>query len=221
MDTDRSLFPPIAPGDPHRWGGALLAVVGRGELPPRGRLSPAERRVADALPARRRAEWTAGRLLSKHLAGAFLAVPADDVEVLPRTDGSPRLLVGGGPVPGAHLSISHTAHQVAAALAPEPVGVDLCRTASADVVRRVADRVLSPGEQELIGADRPEALAAAWALKEAAVKAGRGGVFGADPRGVVISGLRPPVLDGARRARVWQAGDAVLALVLAPGTRPW
>lgn len=97
-----------------------------------------------ALPAWRQAEWTAGRWLAKHLVGEALRVPAYDVEVLPRADGSPYVLVGGGPVPAVHLSLSHTGRQVAAALAPEPVGVDLCETASAAAVRRVADHALSP-----------------------------------------------------------------------------
>ncbi|MEU9236284.1 4'-phosphopantetheinyl transferase family protein [Streptomyces subrutilus] len=217
MDTVHRGFQPIAPGHPHRWGGALLAVARRRDLHAGAPLSSAERHVADALPAGRRAEWVAGRLLAKRLAAELLAVPAHEVEILPRDDGSPYVRVGGGPVPGAHVSLSHTARHVAAALAPEPVGVDLCETGSADAVRRVADHALSPGELSLAGTDRPDALAGAWALKEAAVKADRTGIFGAAPRGVPILGLWPPVLGGRRRAMVWQAGDAVLALVLAPG----
>ncbi|MFE2325385.1 type I polyketide synthase [Streptomyces sp. NPDC059385] len=73
----------------------------------------------------------------------------------------------------------------------------------------------SPGELTLIGADRAEALAGAWALKEAAVKADRSGVFGWAPRGVALLGLAPPRLGGRRRAMVWRAGGALLALVLA------
>ncbi|MFE3554103.1 4'-phosphopantetheinyl transferase family protein [Streptomyces sp. NPDC059193] len=223
MDTVPGLFRPITPGAPHRWGGAVLAVARRGGL--RGMsalsalpaLSAAERRAADALPPRRRAEWVAGRLLAKRLAGELLAVAQDGVEVLARADGSPYVLVGGSPVPGVHLSLSHTRGHVAAALAPEPVGVDLCETSSAEAVLRVADHALSPRELSLIGTDRPEALAGAWALKEAAVKADRSGVFGAAPRRIAILGLCPPVLGGRRRAMVWRADGAVLALVLAPG----
>lgn len=117
-----------------------------------------------------------------------------------------------------HLSISHTTGYVAAALAPEPVGVDQCEIASADAVRRVADHFLSPGERSLIDGERPDAVAGAWALKEAAVKADRSGVFGAAPRGIPILGLRPPLLGGRRRAMVWRTDGAALALVLAhPG----
>lgn len=216
-------FPPIAPGHVHRWGGAAVAVARRSG-PHRDReplLSPAERRLVRELPARRRAEWVAGRLLAKQVVRELLSVPADEVEVLPRADGSPRVLVGGSAVPGLNVSISHTAGHVAAALAPEPVGVDLCTTVSAPAVLRVADHVLSAGELSLIGTDRPDALAGAWALKEAAVKADRSGIFGAAARGVEILGLRPPVLGGRRRAMVWQAGDAVLALVLAQRAAPY
>ncbi|MFB6617573.1 4'-phosphopantetheinyl transferase family protein [Streptomyces sp. NPDC085524] len=211
-------FPPIAPGSVHRWGGAALVLARRtgpgGEPLPCPVLSPAERRLAGALPARRRAEWLAGRLLAKRLVGEAVAAPEREVEILPREDGSPYAAVGGSPVVGLHVSISHTAGHVAAALAPEPVGVDLCETGSAAAVRRVADHVFSPGELSLVGTDRAEAMAGAWALKEAAVKADRSGVFGSAPRGVAILGLAPPVLGGRRRARVWRAGGVLLALVL-------
>ncbi|MDX3539633.1 4'-phosphopantetheinyl transferase superfamily protein [Streptomyces sp. MB09-01] len=208
-------FQPIAPGRIHRWGGARLVVARFTDLQQAPFLSPAEQRVVHGLPARRQAEWRAGRLLAKRLAGEALSVPAHEVEVLPRDDGSPYVLVGGSPVADVHVSISHTARRVAAALAPEAVGVDLCETVSAAAVRRVADRVFSPGELSLIGTGRPDALAGAWALKEAAVKADRSSIFGAAPRLVEILGLRPPVLAGRRRATVWRAGGAVLALVLA------
>ncbi|MEV7617190.1 4'-phosphopantetheinyl transferase superfamily protein [Streptomyces sp. NPDC089799] len=210
------MFPPVEPGRIHRWGGAGIVVAerpGPHRAPP---LSPAEQHLLRALPAWRQAEWTAGRALAKRLVGEALAVPAAEVEILPRPDGSPRILVGGSPVPGLHVSISHTARHTAAALAPEPVGVDLCETVSAAAVRRVADRILSAGELSLVDQDRPEAMAGVWALKEAAVKAGRSSVFGDAPRGVELLGLDPPALGGRRRAMVWRAGGAVLALVLAP-----
>ncbi|MCX5149072.1 4'-phosphopantetheinyl transferase superfamily protein [Streptomyces sp. NBC_00320] len=220
MDTT---FPPITPGHVHRWGGAGLVVAhrpGRGRaapvspvLPPH--LSPAERRVVHALPARRRAEWVAGRVLAKRLVGEAVGAPEDDVEILPHDDGSPYVVVGGSPMPAVSVSISHTARHVAAALAPGPVGVDLCGTQSAAAVRRVGAHAFSPAEPALIGTDRPDVPAGAWALKEAAVKADRSGIFGDAPRRVRITGLEPPVLSGRRRAMVWQAGDAVLALVLA------
>ncbi|MFJ6934333.1 4'-phosphopantetheinyl transferase family protein [Streptomyces sp. NPDC101132] len=200
-------FPALAPGRVHRWGGALLVVALRSGLPGTVRpvpLSPAERRVADALPAWRRAEWTAGRLLAKHLVAAYTGAAADAVEVLPRADGSPYALLHGRPVAAVHLSVSHTAHRVAAALAPGPVGVDLCETAAADTVRRIGDHAFSPAEQALIGTGPPEGPAAAWALKEAAVKADRTGVFGAAPRRVPLLGLYPPRLGGGRRAAAWR-----------------
>ncbi|MFJ7159917.1 4'-phosphopantetheinyl transferase family protein [Streptomyces sp. NPDC101118] len=236
-------FPALAPGRVHHWGGAFLVVARRSGLPgsvPWLPLSPAERCVAGALPAWRRAEWTAGRRLAKHLVAGYTGAAVDAVEVLPRADGSPYALLGGRPLPAVHLSISHTAHQVAAALAPGPVGVDLCETVAADTVRRIGDHAFSPAELELIGTGPQEGPAAAWALKEAAVKADRTGVFGAAPRHVALLGLHPPRLGGGRRAAAWHTagadadgeaggaaaradagaapapGDAVLALVLAP-----
>lgn len=218
MDT---VFRPLAPGPIHRWGGAALIVARRTDLGRAPSLSPAERRVVHTLPAWRQAEWAAGRLLAKRLVCDAVAAPAHDVEILPRDDGSPCVVVAGSPMPAVHVSISHTAHHVAAALAPEPVGVDLCETASAAAVLRVAGHALSPEELALAGTDRPDALAGAWALKEAAVKADRSNVFGDAPRRIAILGLRPPVLGGRRRAMVWRSDGAVLALVLAhPGTPP-
>ncbi|PWK69502.1 4'-phosphopantetheinyl transferase superfamily protein [Streptomyces sp. CG 926] len=208
-------FRAIAPGRVHRWGGARLIVARARDLGQVPALSPAERRVLRALPAWRQVEWTAGRFLAKRLVGEVVPAPADGVEILPREDGSPRVLVGGSAMPDLFLSISHTARYVAAALAPEPVGVDLCEIDSVDAVRRVADHFLSPEELSLMDAERPDAMTGAWALKEAAVKADRSGVFGAAPRGIPILGLRPPVLGGRRRAMLWRAGGAALALVLA------
>ncbi|MGW9070411.1 4'-phosphopantetheinyl transferase superfamily protein [Streptomyces yangpuensis] len=213
-------FPTIAQGPVHRWGGAALVVARRPDLRRSPPLSEAERRVLEALPARRRAEWAQGRLLAKRLVGDALAVPPQAVEVLPRDDGSPRVVVEGVPTPWLHVSVSHTVGHAAAALAPQPVGVDLCGTASAAAVRRAADHVLSPEEISLIGMDRPEAAAAAWALKEAAVKADRRSVFGQAPRRVVMLRLQPPLLAGRRRAMVWRADDTVLALVLAHAPLP-
>ncbi|MEV4196186.1 hypothetical protein AB0J65_33065, partial [Streptomyces toxytricini] len=107
MDT---VFPSLAPGRIHRWCGATVLTAPRpGLLAAAPPLSPAEADVLGALPARRREEWTAGRLLAKRLAGQAYGVPPAAVEVLPREDGSPRVLVGGAPVPDAHLSISRTA----------------------------------------------------------------------------------------------------------------
>ncbi|MFD9516549.1 4'-phosphopantetheinyl transferase family protein [Streptomyces sp. NPDC059979] len=217
MDT---VFRILAPGPVHRWGGAALVVARRADLHRAPSLSPAERRVLRALPAWRQAEWAAGRLLAKRLVRDVVAAAADEVEILPRDDGSPCVVVAGSPLPAVHVSLSHTARHVAAALAPQPVGVDLCETGSAAAVLRVADRVLSPEELSLVGTDRPDALAGAWALKEAAVKADRSSVFGAAPRRIAILRLHPPVLGGRRRAMVWWTDGAVLSLVLAYPAAP-
>ncbi|WP_051807574.1 4'-phosphopantetheinyl transferase family protein [Streptomyces sp. NRRL F-2664] len=209
-------FPTITPGPVHRWGGAALVVARRPALHRPPPLSAAEQRVLEALPVRRHAEWTQGRLLAKRLVGDVLAVPPAEVEVLPRDDGSPHLVVGGAPTPSWHVSVSHTTGHAAAALAPQPVGVDLCETASAAAVHRAADHVLSPAERTLVGTDRPEAAAAAWALKEAAVKADRSSLFGPAPRRIALLALHPPLLTGRRHTMLWHTDNTVLALVLAP-----
>ncbi|MEV7417391.1 4'-phosphopantetheinyl transferase superfamily protein [Streptomyces sp. NPDC089919] len=209
------------------WSGAGLLVARRSDLHGTPWLGPAERVVAGVLPAGRRAEWLAGRLLAKRLLGEVTGLPPQRLAVLPRPDGSPYALLDGVPAPGVHLSVSHTERYVAAALAPVPVGVDLCETTSAGAVRRVAEHVFTAAERALVGAaggggpGDPDtagaaALAGAWALKEAAVKADRGSVFGDAPRRVPLLGLCPPRLGGGRRAMVWRAEGVVLALVLVP-----
>lgn len=207
-------FPSIVPGRVHRWGPAALVVARREVLDrapswsPLPLLTPAERHVHRGLPPWRQAEWAAGRVLAKRLVSQVTGVPVTEVEILPRDDGSPQVSV-----PALHISLSHTANHVAAAVAPAAVGVDLCETSSADSVRRAADHVLLPEERPVV-TERPEHLVAAWALKEAAVKADRAGLFGEAPRRVRILGLTPPALDGGRRALVGHAGTAIVALVL-------
>jgi 4'-phosphopantetheinyl transferase EntD len=207
-------FPSLVPDRIHRWGPAALVVSRREVLDrapswsPLPLLTPAERHVHRGLPPRRQAEWAAGRVLAKRLVAEVTGVPAGEVEILPRDDGSPRVSV-----PGLQISLSHTAHHVAAAVTPAAVGVDVCETSSAASVRRAADHVLVPEERSVV-MGRPEHLVAGWALKEAAVKADRGSLFGEAPRRVRILGLTPPVLDGGRRALVGHAGTAILALVL-------
>ncbi|QTE01830.1 hypothetical protein S1361_31155 [Streptomyces cyanogenus] len=130
------------------------------------------------------------------------------MEVLQRADGGPRLSV-----PGLQVSLSHTARHVAVAVAPGAVGVDLCEPAAAPAVRRAAIHVLAPAERQL-ARESPDVLTAAWALKEAAVKAGRQSLFGEAPRRVRIVALTPPLLSGGRRVLVGSAGTAALAVVL-------
>ncbi|EST34808.1 4'-phosphopantetheinyl transferase family protein [Streptomyces roseochromogenus] len=212
-----TVFPGITPGRVHRWGGATLLVARRdapGRRPSWSRLplfTPAERLVLHGLPPWRQAEWGAGRLIAKTVVSWLTGLPVTDVEILPRDDGSPRVSV-----PGLHVSLSHTTHHVAAAIASGAVGVDLCETTAAPAVRRAAAHVMAPEERQLSG-ETPELLTAAWALKEAAVKAERQGLFSEAPRRIRILTLAPPTLSGDRRALVGSAGTATLALVLGDG----
>ncbi|GGW55957.1 hypothetical protein GCM10010503_36340 [Streptomyces lucensis JCM 4490] len=209
-----AVFPAIAPGRVHHWEESAFLVARRdllGATPswsPLPLFTPAERQVFHGLPRWRQAEWEAGRLLAKTVVSSVTGRPVTEVEILPRADGSPRLSV-----PGLQVSISHTAHHVAAAVAPGAVGVDLCELSAAPSVGRAAAHVLAPAERQLTR-ESPELLTAAWALKEAAVKAGRQGLFCEAPRRVRILTLIPPVLSGGRRALVGSAGTATLAVVL-------
>ena len=86
-----------------------LAIVRADSLT--GSLTPAERNVLASIRGpRRREEWIRGRLAAHRLV---------DREVLVDTDGAPRIEDG-------HISLSHDGIWIAVAVAPTPIGVDLC-----------------------------------------------------------------------------------------------
>lgn len=100
----------------------------------------------------REREAVAG-LLSELLPGALIAH---------RPDGAPYL----EGMPDVYISISHSVHYAAIALAPFPIGIDI--EEPREQLRRVASRVLS--DSELAAADTLPSLLHAWTVKEALYK---------------------------------------------------
>jgi len=142
---------------------ARIAIAGDGI----DDLLPEERALAAGLSSHRRAELRAGRLAARAaLAGLGLAAAIGRED-----DGCPVAL--GLDV---KVSISHGRRwAVAAAGRVAQLGIDLCEIERAPSVRRVSARFLHASEQALPTNDVE--WAALWALKEAAAKALRLGLF--------------------------------------------
>lgn len=152
----------------------LLAIYGGGWP---GRLTPAERARAAAFqrPSDRR-DYLAAHLLVRLCAASAINVPPATLSLVQRCSvcqgphGRPTL-VG---LPAVHLSLSHTAGWVAAAVAGEPVGIDIENATSAALEPSLLDFVLTPAERAVVeSADSPtRTFRRFWVRKEALLKAG-------------------------------------------------
>ena len=144
-------------------------------------LSPAEGgRFAELKVAKRRLEWLAVRIAAKRLLresffGAEAAiVPYHAISIGNDPLGAPVVTVMGNSAPPPRLSLSHSAGQAVAYLAPGPEwrpGVDIEAIEARDP--SFAATYFTADEQALAAADpAPDAcLTAIWAVKEAMLKA--------------------------------------------------
>jgi phosphopantetheinyl transferase len=139
-------------------------------------LSDAERCRAASLPSRRAADFRAGRLAARLLAGVVLAGDNRRVEVSYLPQG-PCTFVRSGEQIG-HLSISHSHGHAIAAFADAPVGADVERSVKAHAA--VARFLFGPTENP------PGTTLAHWVVREAAIKAA-GWSLG-HTRSVVVAG---------------------------------
>jgi 4'-phosphopantetheinyl transferase EntD len=151
-------------------------------------LVPAERAEAErlGLGEHRRAEWRAGRLAAH---GALVLLLGDagaaGLCIVRADDGAPQ--VEGADVA---LSLSHgKKFAVAAAGRVARLGIDLCEIARAPNVERIAGRFLHADERSL--PRTPADWALLWALKEAAAKALRRGLFDGGLAGSRVVSLSP------------------------------
>ncbi|MEE1753802.1 4'-phosphopantetheinyl transferase family protein [Streptomyces sp. SP18CS02] len=131
-----------------------------------------ERALAAALPdTGRRQEWVRARLTAK--AAVRLLGRLDAVQVLPASDGAPRIRAGSARLP-LSVSLSHTGPVAVCAVAPGRAGLGVDAEpvdAANDVLLR---RVAAPGEDALVPHGRPGLRATTLiSCKEAAVKAYR------------------------------------------------
>ncbi|HEY0157210.1 MAG TPA: 4'-phosphopantetheinyl transferase superfamily protein [Thermoanaerobaculia bacterium] len=144
------------------WPGRCLILAGGPDL-----ALFAERELAQArefkLP-KRRDEWLLSRAAAKQLALQLgLAVDARDVEVE-----RPSLVIGGERTRW-HVSLSHSAPYAAAAIAREPVGIDI--QVIREMTERAAHLFLTAEEEEAMrGCTLPHRLLHFWCAKEAAFK---------------------------------------------------
>lgn len=187
--------------------------------------------------APRRAAWRLGRWTAKAALGAWLGVPAAEVEVLASSDGAPEAWLHGDRAP-VSLSLSHRGDRALAVVvdAPRVVGCDLelVEPRSAAFIREW----LSAAEQQLVagGDEARQALIAnlIWTAKEAAAKVRREGLR-LDVRAAVVTfteggtttgGWRPIQVrwnDGAPPTAGWWRGDGawVMTIAAAPaGSEP-
>lgn len=194
----------------HKALGADLLLSPRGA--PRLPLHPREQQVADSLPAgSRKEEWLDGRTAVKRLLAATHGIEPQEVAVLAYANGAPQL----SGTPPLAVSISHTRSWVAAAVATQPLGLDLCEVKDGPRVLRVRERAFSDEEFRRLALVHPADFALAWALKEAALKLTFGGVFTPGLRSVEVLSLRPPQLQGSYSAWALEHSGVQLALVRA------
>jgi phosphopantetheinyl transferase len=232
-------LPTLQPGQLCEWHGAHVLVLplaegaasaaapayegfeGSASTPRRRKaplwLGPNEAAIYRAFPYEpRAAEWLAGRRTAKALLRAVYDLAPEEVEILPEPTDAPMVHVDGQRRPDLRLSLSHTLTYAAAAIAEQPVGVDLCDLADGRRIRRIAQRVLSEGEAEATGALESEARGAlVWALKEAGLKVDVGGIFTPGAKAIRVLSLDPVRLaNPGLEAAAWWLPLGTLGLAL-------
>jgi phosphopantetheinyl transferase len=173
-------------------------------------LLPAERALAAALGLgpHRRVEWRAGRLAARAALAALLGGPADGYVIGRDDDGAPVALGTA-----AKVSITHGRRwAVAAAGHVARLGIDLCEITRAPNVARIAPRFLAAEERALpaCAAD----WAALWALKEAACKALRLGVFDGGLAASRVAALAPAAYAWPELSVELEVGDEDVVAVV-------
>jgi 4'-phosphopantetheinyl transferase len=143
-------------------------------------LGPRERRVLAGLRVdKRRRDWQLGRCAAKAAVAAWLAVPAERIEILATSDGAPAAYIDGEAARVA-ISLSHRAERALAVVADAgcEVGCDL------EVVeprsRAFVGEWLAAAEQAIVatavGGERHRLANLMWTAKEAAAKVRREGL---------------------------------------------
>lgn len=140
-------------------------------------LDAVEERRARMLRPDQRAAFVVARVMLRRVLGERLGLAPGDVPLVARCTvcGKPHGQVHVEGIEGLWVSVTRSSGVLAVALTDAgPVGVDVESVASVHAAP-VADVALSPGEQlqveGLAPAERPDAIAAAWVRKEAALKA--------------------------------------------------
>lgn len=169
------------------------------------------RLAAITVPLRRR-QFLAGHGLARRLAARATGLAPQDWTWRVEVDGRRALRHAAGE--RLWVSISHSGEAVAAAVARQPLGLDLeCDPRPRDWAG-LAGRLFEASVAEWIGSD-PAAFRQAWALAEADGKRSGRGI----QRGVLRRLAMVPV-DAGAQAWTWALpGQACLALAAWPGAR--
>jgi 4'-phosphopantetheinyl transferase len=199
----------------------LLEVSTLGALAPPGVgldwLAPAETQRLQTIQAPlRRRQYLAGHWLVRELAARlFGGEPAqwrwDDLAG-PR----PQLLRDGV---RAWATLSHSGEHLAAAVAPQPIGLDLERPHRRRDVMALAQHMFAPDEVARLaasaeGSERERLFYVLWALKEARGKRGGEGLQATQARRISAHRCEP----GSAEAWVWPLdANGALALAAWPG----
>lgn len=173
-------------------------------------LPTAERELAErlGLGPHRRAEWRAGREAARMALAALLGDEPHRFTIGRADDGAP-IVVGVE----AQISISHGRHwAVAAAGRVAQLGIDLCELGRAANVERISRRFLAEEERNL---PRTAAeWATLWALKEAAAKALRRGLFDGGLAASRVATIAPPAFTWPHLEVLLEVGeDDAVAIV--------
>ncbi|GHG49642.1 4'-phosphopantetheinyl transferase family protein [Streptomyces griseocarneus] len=150
-------------------------------------LNAEERRRADAfVHALDRAKYATAHLMLRRLLGAYLDVPAGDVEFTREAcpgcgepHGRPAVAAPGAP----HFSLSHGGNLVLVGIAAAPVGVDTEQVPAAHTVTEVSTALHPAERREIMAAPavrRPAVFTRLWVRKEAYLK-GLGTGLGRSP----------------------------------------
>lgn len=116
----------------------------------------------------RRNQWILARVAAKTLAMKLGLCDHPHGCVVPSRGVAPELFINGSRS-RLHLSISHSHELAAAAIAREPIGVDIQMRRTID--SRATRFFLQDEERDLIGAGGEDVLLELWGAKEAALKA--------------------------------------------------
>lgn len=182
-------------------------------------LTPAERTRLQAIQAPlRQRQYLAGHWLVRQLAARLFGGEPDrwrwDDQAGPR----PQLLRAGV---RAWATLSHSGEHLAAAVAPQPIGLDLELPHRQRDVMALAQYMFAPDEVARLadtaaGPERERLFYAFWALKEARGKRGGEGLQASQARRVSARTCDPD----AAEAYVWPLGaHGMLALAIWPGSR--
>lgn len=180
-------------------------------------LSPPERAKASrlALPARR-AEFILGRSLLRQAVGARLRLRPSEVPISESPSGKPTLPGSTG----LHVSVSHSAGSILAAVSDLPVGIDLERIRPIGTIEEISHRFFSKSESAAIR-EAPEErrlplFFEIWTRKEAVAKA-LGSGLSRFPRFSVLPRPEPPSEWRIGDLRLGSGFAAAVATIACPG----